>query len=331
MLQEEERLPAAEIGVQKNITPYITIIVCAFISMFFMKTGLFSLFYLAPLGYAVIVTGMFQLTFFTAVVVNIGSYLISRPFVDGNSEGMFIDILYNTSLFLGFVWIMGGARFRTAYRFVLAGIAGTLVFIFYVNSHISVFYALLENIAQAFASSDGGDAVRSSVLQQMLTPEKLMESCKSIFLKGGAVVSIFFTLFINRQAANAAVLIIKKRRIGAGLKDFFAPLNVIWVLSGSLAVILLTRLIKLEIIEILAWNVLVICAIIFLAQGGGILMYMLARRTYAVRVLFNVLIIITLFSPLNTIAVAALFLLGVAENWLPFRRSVKGQASTPEL
>jgi hypothetical protein len=49
------------------------------------------------------------------------------------------------------------------------------------------------------------------------------------------------------------------------------------------------------------------------------------------RFIFNVLIIIVIFSPgINTIALAALFFLGIAENWLPLRAPKQdGPTSTP--
>lgn len=333
MSQEEER-PAETALIQKK-KPYVTIAVCVFLSVFFMKTGLFSWFYLAPLGYAVFVSGSLWSIFFAAAIVNIVYTLVSYLVIAGDSTGLFINIFYFTSMFLCFIWIMGSARFRTAYRFILASIAGTLVFIVYINSQSAVIYMFLENMAQMVSemvvSSSGGDAVRNSFLQRMITPEKLIETSKMVFLRGGAVVSILLIFFINRLAVNAAVLIIKKQRNGAGLRDFFAPTGVIWVLSGSLAAVLLTRLIKIEILEILAWNVFVICVILFLAQGAGIFLYMLSRRTYFARAFLSILIILVLFSPLNTVALAALFLLGIAENWLPLRSPKQGQTPTPGL
>jgi uncharacterized membrane protein YedE/YeeE len=81
--------------------------------------------------------------------------------------------------------------------------------------------------------------------------------------------------------------------------------------------------------------VLVVCAILFLAQGAGIVLFTLARRTMppALRLIFNILIIIVIFSPgINTIALVALMFLGIAENWLPLRAPKQdGPASTPGL
>ena len=66
-------------------------------------------------------------------------------------------------------------------------------------------------------------------------------------------------------------------------------------------------------------NVFIICVIIFLAQGGGILTYWMSLRTNVLRLIISVLMIVVLFSPLNSFAVAALILLGIIDNWRPFR------------
>jgi uncharacterized protein YybS (DUF2232 family) len=137
--------------------------------------------------------------------------------------------------------------------------------------------------------------------------------------------------FINRWAAFLAVRLIKKQRNDLGLVEFFAPARTIWALSGSIAVIVLARLLKMDMLDILAWNVFVVCAILFLAQGAGIVLSFLSRRTGASRLFISVLIIIVIISPgLNTLALAALLLLGIAENWLQLRPP-KQEAPTPGL
>ena len=67
---------------------------------------------------------------------------------------------------------------------------------------------------------------------------------------------------------------------------------------------------------------LIICVMIFLAQGGGIVMFTLARRPMSpiMRLLCGIAIVFFLFSPgLNFLAIGALVILGLAENWLPMR------------
>ena len=64
------------------------------------------------------------------------------------------------------------------------------------------------------------------------------------------------------------------------------------------------------------------CAIMFFAQGGGIVLFYLARRPMPtiMRLLCGVLFVCVIFSPgINVLAVGILFLLGIAENWLSLR------------
>ncbi|MDR2480534.1 MAG: YybS family protein, partial [Treponema sp.] len=116
---------------------------------------------------------------------------------------------------------------------------------------------------------------------------------------------------------------------GAELAVFHAPPKTIWVLSLALAGILLGNVLKAAVLEIAAWNVLIVSVMLFLAQGGGIVLYTLTRRSLPPlsRFFSNVLLIVVIFSPgINVLALGALVLLGIAENWLPLRAAASGAA-----
>ena len=329
-------LEAGEAGVQKK-PPLVLMLVCAFLSVVFIRLGFLSLFFLAPLGYAVLACNSVWLPFFSTAAVNSGCLIIIRLF-SRNSPGsygnMLPEILYFLTLFLGFAWIMGDGRLRTAYRFVLACAAGTLMFLVYINSPNSVFYAVLRDLAEMSASVFANPSVAEagrSVPQQMMTPERVLEMVDFILLRGGALASTALMFFINRRVSLNAVSFVKRQGRDQGLAAFFAPSFTIWAMTGSLAVILLTRMFRVEILEIMAWNVFVICAIIFFAQGAGILMYVLARRaSFAVRIFVSVLVVAAILSPvLNMFVIPAIIILGIVENWLPLRAPKQGPASTP--
>ncbi len=88
----------------------------------------------------------------------------------------------------------------------------------------------------------------------------------------------------------------------------------------SAAFIALSNMMNIQILQIIAWNIFVISAIIFLAQGAGIILHLLENRAPAFRIFVNVLVIVLVFSPLNTLLLAAVVLLGVLESRLPLRR-----------
>ena len=341
MIQEEEdarlradvREPAS--GIQR--IPYITILAGVGLSVLFLNTGILSLFFLAPLGYAVLVSGSVWLPFAAVAVANAVICVITNLTNQYYSAGIWMEIFYFTTLYLCFAWIVGKIGFfqiRAAYRFILASAAGSIAFLIFIagNSSNSGFNIMLRNIAEIVSSiiisTAESDAVMHSTLQQMLTPERVLEVTRNVLFRGGALVSIFFLFFLNRQMSFTALGLIKKQRKDPGLSSFFAPPYTIWVLSCSLALILLSSQFKIEILEIIAWNVFVICAIIFLTQGAGILIFLLVRRSPVFRLVANVLIIIVILSPgINTLALAALILLGIIENWRPIRRTV--QCDTP--
>ncbi|WP_461246987.1 YybS family protein [Treponema sp. R6D11] len=311
----EKRLP----GINKY-TPLITLLVCTTISLIFMKTGILSLFYLVPLGYVIIVTGVYMPVFITAAAANIVIMVIqSFTKIDG-IKSLPIEALYLTVVLLGFTWIIGGKGLRTAYRFVIASSICAIIFLLYINSPSSNFFELFSKTAEElFGTGDSEVQIKNPLFAQTFTPQVLTEFAKMFLLRGGALISMFFLFFVNRQIAVSVTSMIKRQRIDHGLTAFYAPVNTIWAFSASLATIVLTGIFKVEILSILAWNVFTICAIIYLAQGIGILMYWMSLRSNVFRLVINVLIIVVLFSPLNSFALVALVLLGIIDNWRPFR------------
>ena len=310
-----EKLP----GIYKNFS-LVALLVCATLSVIFLKIGLLSLFFLVPLGYVIIISGSFMPIFIAAATANIILIIIQSlyKFDIGN---MLMEMLYITTILLGFTWIMGGKFMRTAYRFVIASSVCAVIFLIFINSPTSAFFELFSNVVKDLFG-DGADSevlVKNLLFTQTFTPARLTELARIFLLRGGALISMFFLFFVNRQVAVSIVSMVKRRKIDHGLTSFYAPANTIWVLSGALATIVLTGIFRIEILGTLAWNVFVVCAIIFLAQGAAILMYWMSLRSNAFRLIINVLIIVVLFSPLNTFAIVALVLLGIIDNWRPFR------------
>jgi hypothetical protein len=258
--------------------------------------------------------------------------------------GAGLEAAFFSALALGFTWIMtgnassippkrGAIRVRTAFRFIAASIAGAVVLLgmIYVIGKDEDFLALarsqIEAVSSGLFASSGTDAARQEALERLLVPDKIIETIFSISFRGAALVSMFFLFFISRQASFVLARLIMKRRgnaksAGGDLIRFHAPRRAIWVFSLCLPVIVACSVFSLKYIEIAAWNILVICVMLFLAQGGGIVLHYLARRPVSVpmRLFGGLLFALLVFSPgINVAAVAALVLLGIAENWLPLR------------
>jgi hypothetical protein len=185
-------------------------------------------------------------------------------------------------------------------------------------------YALIQSQAEAFSSQNvplfGTDA------------EQIVGNFFMVAFRGGALISAFFLLFFSRQMSFIlARLLSRQRESSAGdLIGFYVPKNAIWVLILCLLLVVAFRIVPLAFIEVAAWNVLVICIVMYLAQGGGIVLFTLAHRPIppAMRLPCGLLLIVLLFS-FNLLALVLLVLLGIAENWLPLR-VIKGN-NTPAL
>ncbi|MDR2718720.1 MAG: hypothetical protein LBB89_11760 [Treponema sp.] len=323
-------------------TTLVPVLVCGALSVVLMRVGFFSFFFLVPLGVCAVVYGHVA-AWLGFVCAALGNAVWSLGFSLRHGMGLAgagMNMLYFSIISLGFIWIMAGSPapsiippVRTFVRFIAASIAGALVFLGMVFSLSGDegFYALIHSQIEAFFSShiaaSGVDAARQAFLERLLTPDKIIEAFIMIILRGGALVSAFFLLFINRQAAFAFARLFLRQGIkgintGNDLIGFYAPRKAIWVLSLCLPVILLCRAIALETVEIAAWNLLVICVIMFLAQGGGIVLFNFTRRfrSVIIRLFCSLLLIGVVFSPgLNALAVVVLILLGIAESWLPLR------------
>ncbi|MDR2370317.1 MAG: hypothetical protein LBD71_02455, partial [Treponema sp.] len=116
--------------------------------------------------------------------------------------------------------------------------------------------------------------------------------------------------------------------------NFHAPAETIWALSFSLLGVLLFRLCAFVPGETAAWNTLILSALVFLAQGGGIFFWVLSRKTRSpfFRLLINFAVIAVVFSPVvNAFVLGLLVLLGIAENWLPLRAEKTGTSPTPGM
>jgi len=323
--------PLDEAGSVENGKSLIVIAVCSVLCMFFLRIGLFSLFYLAPLGYAVLVTDRLRLTFITSALTTIVFLFFTSIIQGAYSANLWMEIFYFTLLFFMFLWVTGGKKLRTAYRFLIAAIVCSIAFLIYLFMPGSILYNVFDIFAEEFFPIFYAEDAAGTAVQQLMSPEFVVETTKNILLRGGSIISLLMMFYINRQIAVTAVWIIKKQRKDRGLSVFFAPANTIWFLTGSLATIIISNIFNFRIPEIIAWNIFTICCIIFLVQGIGIARDFLAKRTQRFRIITNVLVILAIFSPLGVIVILALLILGIVEIWLPVRLGgLNGRASTPE-
>jgi hypothetical protein len=232
-------------------------------------------------------------------------------------------------------------RIPTVYRFVIASCFASLLLLpmltaFRNDTAFSAFIrSQVEALSAAYISTAGADVVEQSLLERYLTPDAVLGTLVFAALRGGVAASCMVFFFINRQIAVTLVRLFRRTGDGGKLKGFHVPRVFIWALSFSLLTILAGKIWKITPLEIMAWNGLVICSILYLAQGGGITVYFLAHSSLPplMKLLLNFLLFLLIFSPgINAILLGGLVLLGIVENWVPFRApKINGPSSTPGM
>jgi hypothetical protein len=313
-----------------------------------MRMGFLGFFFLVPMG---VVAALWNTrTAWVSVLAAVASHaaiglglsliipLVPRDFV--------LDILYFALMVSVFVWIIrppeggpGFLRIRAAWRLTLGAAAGVFLFVGIAasageDSGFTAFTrAQSELLSSLFIASSGSDAVRRSLLERRFSPQRIRELMISLILRGGGLASCMLVFYISRFIALFLAGLIRRGRVWPGLREFRVSPWLIWAFSLALGTVLLARLAKWQAPEIAAWNVLVLCALMYLAQGAGIVRHFLTRRPISpgLRLFVNIAIVFAVLSPgLNGILFGALILLGVAEHWAPLRViKQEGPPSTP--
>jgi hypothetical protein len=332
---------------------FVPAMVGAGICLFLLKSGFFAFFFLVPLGFIALRYDYktawiaFSAAVFGFAAINIATRGVR--FQETSWDLVYFGVVTFIFTFInapppslkasGMVRLLGcsclGALLLSAILLKLASSPG---FPEYINY-------MMKALLSAYRSS-GSDVVQMARLEAM-TPERIISSTKYLMFRGGSLLFCIFIFFVSRQVSLVLVRLFQRRKgmnsagINSGeinseginsLVVFHVEPVIIWVFSASLLLIVLTRITKLEIPEIILWNVLFICVILYLAQGLGILQFFLARLSPFVRFILGVLLVVMLFSPfLNVLLLGALVILGIAENWAPLRVAKKnGPPSTPE-
>jgi len=359
----------AEALKKKELIPAL---IGAGICLFFSRSGLFVLFFLLPLGFLAFRYGyrvVWNAVFF-AVAGN--TVLALGTLLRGSATGFFWGILYFAIMTSVFTWIVapppGLARtFCGTVRLVIASAlsSAVLMAMFLRTAAAPGFLEHIASVTGAMASP-APDVVQAALLAEV-TPEMVLDFIRSAMLRGGALISSLLLFFICRQFSfilTRMVAFFAKNRpfgnafpaqaeepapqktapvsssAGAGalgiepLIVFRVHPMLIWAFSGSLLLVVLSSMASLEIPEIILWNILVICGILYFAQGLGILHFFIAHRVAAplLKLLLCVTFFVLLFSPgINMVLLGGVAFLGIIEHWVPFRLpKSNGTPSTPE-
>jgi hypothetical protein len=306
-----------------------------------MQSGLLSILFMVPLGFLGAFYGR-RTAWMGALLAALLNTIctLGLSLFSGRSFAQFLPGLGYFFLMAGaFTWLMappvagpGIFRIRAAYRLILGALAGALAGFALGNVGLGdMMRTQAELLSSMVTASAGGDAVRLSLLEQELSPERIMAVFNMVQVRGGALGAFMAVFFVNRQLSLGLTALLRRRQGGreGTLVSFHVPAGLIWALSLSLGGILFFRILNLSLPETAAWNCFTLCALMYLAQGWGIVRFFMSRRP-AGRLLLNIGIILVVFSPgINAAVLGLLVLLGIAEHWAPFRVVRSGPPSTP--
>ncbi|GHU14682.1 hypothetical protein FACS1894161_5380 [Spirochaetia bacterium] len=322
-------------------------VVAAAVSTICTRVGVIGIFFLLPFALAGFFRGgkALALAAFLAILGNCLFQFLA--WLDLQRESLTDpapfrwSAMYYAVMVLGFCWINAGnglwtspagneasppqARFSIppVYRLVIGAFAVSAALIPMLLGFMAdaAFNHMLAQTLGAFTE-----------MNETLNAEDVFASIMYLGIRGGILASVILFFALSRQAALLVVWITRRERPGGGLVTFHAGQPLIWVLSLALGAVLLGRTAGITTLEIGAWNILVFCATLYLAQGAGIALYYLARLPPLFRVLVNVGVLLVLFRPgINMSIPGSLILAGIMENWVPFRASgSQGSPPTPE-
>jgi hypothetical protein len=305
-----------------------------------MRSGLLVFFFLVPLGF--MAYGYNLVSAWLCAVAAILGNGFCLAFFSWQTATLFSwwDCIYFTVLVILFIAMASPvapwARVREAYRFVIVSGLGAVLFVLFMNIEASGFHEVISTQAELLReltlTQAGTDVVQLSILEQYLTPELLINLLNFVGLRGGALVSCFLIFLVNRQLSLVFTRLIR-HKVRGNLIRFHVDSPLIWVLSASLLVALVGSFFVIIPLEVAGWNLLVACALLYLAQGVGIFFHFMTLRALPLflRIAAYVLVVFLSLSPgVNILVLVALIVLGIAENWVPFRAlNLSGHSSTP--
>ena len=326
---------------------YLPALLTAGVCLLLVRTGIFSFFFLVPLGFAAYRYD-YKIAWAASFLAILGNALVlfGSAITGGFAASTVIWNLIHFAVMISiFMWITAPSqavaeRVPLKIRFLSGYCIGALAligFLFQLMANPG-FSEYLASLLSAMVPQSAGS--------ELMTPEVIIQVIRNIFLRGGGLLTCVILFTFSRQVSLLFARIIpgKTRDTSEMFSAYFQRINsltafhlnptMIWVFSSSLLLVVLTRIMRIEILEILLWNILTLCSILYLAQGIGILQFFLSRPTISpfMKLLLLVLIFVFFFSPfLNTVLLVGLVLLGVAENWVPFRAPKHNDlSSTPE-
>ena len=254
----------------------------------------------------------------------IGSQLLSmgKVLYQNSLMGTFFIVLYlPINLLIGSaIWILlkeHKSLNRLFFASAFAAISGLALVIW-----------LSSDSASAVATEKVYREVVNATLPAMLGSQApLGINSNSVFDAVVRVLKIaFLPLFVGQFGLS---VLISEQMISRGdekfqnrLASFTLNENYVWPFLISWTVVLLNLFIKVEILEVLAWNSALTLTLLYLVQGMAIISYLIRKknpRINATRV-YILSALLMVMPGVNVVVLAALPILGVSQTWINLRK-----------
>jgi hypothetical protein len=307
-------------------------VAAALLSVSLVRMGALGVLFLLPLALA----GFFgdeKPMWFAAFLAALGNgALLFAAWRDTGVDPVILgwNALYYSVMVLVFCWINAGYGKRVLffpippiYRLALGSLAAAAAIIpgFLAVMENREFVRFVSLRLDAVYKASGGNADAGEFILSLL----------HLGIRGGSLVSTLFFFAISRQFAVFITWLVRREKPDTGLVNFKNGQFLVWILSVSLGAVLAGKTTGIVALEAGAWNILTLCAILYLAQGGGIALYFLVKLPPFYRIVVNMALLILLFRPgINVVLLGVLVLAGIIENWVPFRAfGSQGSPPTP--
>jgi hypothetical protein len=279
-----------------------------------------------------------------AIAVN-AALLAAGTMAAGADASLWLaDLLYFCALVGAAAWIAAPARPgairlpRTAYRLIFGGLAAGLAILpaYWAARADSALWEAVRGQAQAMIEAlkagVGDDVVQQSLLDNFVSVDSIVAMVEAVALRGAVLVGHIVFLYAAWRCALFAAAFRRPELRGRGsLRRFRIDPAFVWVASVSGAALLAGLVLKLTVLEIVAWNGLALSWLVYAAQGIGVLQHWIYRpgTPRMVAPLATILILTLLLqNGINAIVALAFAVVGVAENWLPLRAAYPSEPPT---
>jgi hypothetical protein len=184
----------------------------------------------------------------------------------------------------------------------------------YLEGQITSFLAPLKGAA--------GEGYEASALAAALDPKELVATGLSALRASFA--ALLFLLIGGSWRLGSRLAGRDGRGAAVPIDELRLPYPLLWAFLGSWGFVLAAEFLRgPEAVRALAWNCALALSLAYAVQGIGIATFVLKgwKLPRSLRVATAILAVMALFAPTTGIVVAvSLPLLGVTENWIPYRK-----------